>query len=113
MCPTFAWVGHRPTVASRPQPPICQVVRLLRRFAGPYSRPRRMRARELAGTAVLTSLLGFAAPAWAQQKSVPFEGFMTDVNDMPVDGSSDLVVRIYDVAEGGTPLFEETHTGVL
>ena len=60
------------------------------------------------------SLLMLCAPlSAAAQSELPFEGFLTTTEELPVSGTLDVEVRIYDAAEGGTPLFEETHTGVV
>lgn len=54
------------------------------------------------------------APALASaQVQLPFEGFLTDAQDMPIAAPFDAVVRLYDSAEGVTPIFEETHSGVV
>ncbi|MEQ9500038.1 MAG: hypothetical protein RIT81_24400 [Deltaproteobacteria bacterium] len=60
------------------------------------------------------ALIALLAPATAvAQVTLPFEGFITDEAQMPIDTPVDIVVRLYDVENGGTPLFEETHTGVM
>ncbi|MCA9553234.1 MAG: hypothetical protein KC933_24575, partial [Myxococcales bacterium] len=63
----------------------------------------------------LLLLAALAAPrvGWAQDIRIPFEGFMTDDQDLPVEGPLDLEIRIYDAEEGGTELFQERHEGVV
>ena len=58
------------------------------------------------------SLLLLPSLATAQVE-LPFEGFLTDGADLPINGTIDVEVRVYEGAEGGTPLFEEVHTGVI
>lgn len=66
------------------------------------------------GRAALVALAMATFPTAAfAQVTLPFEGFLTDDTGMPVDTSIDVVVRLYDVPENGTPLFEETHLGVV
>ncbi|RKY11830.1 MAG: hypothetical protein DRP82_07175, partial [Planctomycetota bacterium] len=46
-------------------------------------------------------------------KLINFQGRLTDKQTgQRVNGTVDITFRIYDVATGGTPLWEETHTGV-
>jgi hypothetical protein len=44
--------------------------------------------------------------------TVPFQGFLTDGGGMPLDGTVDLQLRLWDVAAGGAPLWTEAHIGV-
>ena len=46
-------------------------------------------------------LLSVGAPA---PVVLPFEGFLSGADDVPVVGSVDLELHIYDSASGGTPL---------
>src|SRR5688572_10636711 len=57
--------------------------------------------------------VGFVPTAWAQDVQIPFDGFMTDGANEPIDGTLDVEVRIYDAAADGNELFYELHTGVL
>ena len=40
-----------------------------------------------------------------------YQGQLTDAAGNPVNGNVDITFRLYDVPEGGTPLWEEAHTG--
>lgn len=42
---------------------------------------------------------------------VNYQGVLTDIEGLPVDGSHDLTFRIYGIAVGGDPLWEEPHPG--
>lgn len=44
--------------------------------------------------------------------TVPFQGFLTDGGGMPLDGTVNLHLRIWDVPGGGTSLWTEAHIGV-
>ena len=59
----------------------------------------------------LLSLLG-SSTAFAQV-TLPFEGFLTDANDLPITAPFDVVVRLYDTPDATVPVFEETHTAVV
>ncbi len=43
---------------------------------------------------------------------ISYQGVLTDANGLPLNGSFDITVNIYDQAVGATPLWGETHTGV-
>ncbi|MEM7129110.1 MAG: hypothetical protein AAF702_22450 [Chloroflexota bacterium] len=43
--------------------------------------------------------------------TIPYQGFLTDINKQPLDGTFTMTFRLYNVAEGGTPLWEEFRTG--
>lgn len=76
--------------------------------------PLNLRAARLGGLA-LVSALAFGAPSRAQAQAVelPFQGFLTGAGDLPVDGSLDFTVQVYDVPTGGAALYTEAHAGVL
>ena len=41
-----------------------------------------------------------------------YQGVLRDAVGAPLAGPVDLVLRIYELPAGGTPLYTETHTGV-
>lgn len=41
----------------------------------------------------------------------PYQGLLTDSQGNPLNGNINIVFRIYESSEGGTPLWEESHTG--
>ncbi|RKZ29751.1 hypothetical protein DRQ33_08520 [bacterium] len=45
-------------------------------------------------------------------KLLNYQGKITDASGVALDGSYDIVFRIYDVETGGTPIWEESHSGV-
>ncbi|MCA9551664.1 MAG: hypothetical protein KC933_16625, partial [Myxococcales bacterium] len=51
--------------------------------------------------------------ALGQEVRMPYEGFLTDGEDLPVSGMIELDIRIYDTEEGGAPLFEETQSTIV
>lgn len=69
-----------------------------------------MRCRRVSAPATLFAAL-CAAPgvAVAQDVRLPYEGFLTDGDELPVSGMIDLEVRLYDREVDGTALFEERH----
>jgi hypothetical protein len=40
-----------------------------------------------------------------------YQGQLTDAVGNPLNGNADITFRLYDVSEGGTPLWTEAHTG--
>ncbi len=54
----------------------------------------------------------FFAAADPLQKLIGYTGFLTELGT-PVTGARDLTFKIYSAATGGTPLWTETHTGVV
>lgn len=60
-----------------------------------------------------TLLITSASTAHAQSVQLPFEGFLTGADDMPISGMIDIEVRIWDTSTGGVALFEETHAGLM
>jgi hypothetical protein len=55
---------------------------------------------------------GVAAPraaAAAVPARVPVQGYLTDANGDPIDGTTQIEVRIYDVSSGGAAWFTESH----
>ncbi len=65
-----------------------------------------------AALAALCVLLVSGA-AFAQfPQHVPYQGYLTDENGVPIDGQADLTFRIYDSAQGGDPMWEEVWAGV-
>ncbi|MEQ8979198.1 MAG: hypothetical protein RL846_14790, partial [Deltaproteobacteria bacterium] len=61
----------------------------------------------------ISTLLSLAllAPATALAVELPFEAFVTQTDETPVNGMFDVELRIYD--EAGTVLFEETQTTMI
>jgi len=71
-----------------------------------------MRTPLIATTLVLASLA--AAPARAAAPAfVPVQGYLTDADGVPIDGEASVQLAVYDAAEGGTPLFFESHAAAL
>jgi hypothetical protein len=64
--------------------------------------------RKLFGIA-LVSLLALPASA-AAPATVPVQGYLTDTGGAVIDGSVSIHFAIYDVAVGGSPLWEETQS---
>jgi hypothetical protein len=50
---------------------------------------------------------------FAEDPTLPFEGFLTGADDTPVEGMVELEIRIYDVEVDGTPVFEERQTTLV
>jgi hypothetical protein len=48
----------------------------------------------------------------ASATTMTYQGYLTDSNDNPLDGAQPMVFRFYNVASGGTHLWEEVWTGV-
>ncbi|MCC7382417.1 MAG: collagen-like protein [Deltaproteobacteria bacterium] len=63
-----------------------------------------MRSSSLALLAVST----FLPAAALAQVELPFQGFVTGADDLPISGMLDLELRLYDAASAGTMLFEES-----
>lgn len=69
------------------------------------------------GTVVVVALMlftysAFAAPNYQVVLSTfPYQGTLTDAGGTPIDGNIDMVFSLYDVASGGSPLWQEAHTG--
>ena len=63
--------------------------------------------------AALLSVL-LAAPALAQviPQTVPYQGYLTDQDGVPISGEVSLTFRIYAASQGGQARWEETHDGV-
>ncbi len=55
-------------------------------------------------------ILSFA-PVFAIPQQINYQGKLTDDTGVALDGSYDLVFRIYDAPTGGTLLWSETHSG--
>jgi hypothetical protein len=62
---------------------------------------------------IVALLTALSSRASAQSLGVPFDGFLTDQNDMPIDGTVDVSLALYDAPSGGTQIFTELHFGVL
>lgn len=66
---------------------------------------------------LITFMLFFFGMANLASAAVPnfinYQGVLTDANDVPLEGTFDITVSIYDVDNGGTALWGETHAGVL
>jgi hypothetical protein len=63
------------------------------------------------GAATLLTLVLTAGPVSAQVPDmVPIQGVLSDGNGIPLDGSHTVRLALYDMASGGTVLFEETQT---
>lgn len=74
-----------------------------------------MKTRRSKITACLPVVVLCALPAAAlgQQVILPYEGFVTEQNGLPLSGGTTIVARIYDAAGGGMALHEETFDNVL
>jgi hypothetical protein len=46
-------------------------------------------------------------------RGINYQGKLTDITGVALDGTHHIVFRIYDVETGGTHLFSETHTSVV
>jgi subtilisin-like proprotein convertase family protein len=59
--------------------------------------------------AAWTLMLGLLLPAWAaaQTPELVYEGFLTDMDGAPFDGSRTLTFSIYAAPDGGEPLWSE------
>lgn len=63
---------------------------------------------------ILTAMIAattLSLPLSAQAQTpplIPVQGFLTDVNDTPVDGPTSIRFRLYDAALGGNTLHDET-----
>ncbi len=57
-------------------------------------------------------LLTIATPSLAVPLEINHQGRLHDALGVPLDGSHDLTVRIYDTATGGSAAWTEQHTGV-
>lgn len=61
--------------------------------------------------AVSFTALTFSPPAQAQSPTLlPVQGHLSDTAGVPIDGTRDLVLTIYDDAAGGTAVHTETFT---
>lgn len=70
--------------------------------------PSRLTLAALAALALLVS----AEPAAALPDQFIQEGLILDNEGFPIEGSHDLLVRLYADAQGGGPIFEEVHRDV-
>ena len=65
---------------------------------------------------LLLSTVAITTAAPCRQGETPFlvtyQGYLTDADGNPVDGSADFRFGIYDAEAGGTALWEETHEDV-
>lgn len=65
----------------------------------------------------LLLILFFGLGTYYSYAAVPhlinYQGRLTDKDGKPLDGAYSLSFKIYDVEAGGTPLWDETHTGVV
>jgi hypothetical protein len=95
----------------------------MRRRAGKTSRTSRIRPRDEGVTIVMTKhystrilplvaavILTAAATCLAMPQTINYQGLLADSDGVPVDGSKTVRFRIYDSAQGGTFLWEETQT---
>ncbi len=57
-----------------------------------------------------TLLAGPAAPQ-AILGSIDYQGFLTDDNGRPLNGDTNITLRLYDTPTGGVALWTEAHTG--
>jgi hypothetical protein len=57
-------------------------------------------------------VVALGGTALAVPHTVSFTARITDTSGTPVEGAIDLKVQVYDAAQDGTMLWEETHTGV-
>lgn len=69
------------------------------------------------GTLVMVALMLFTYTAFAAPNyeiilsTFPYQGTLTDSNGNPVNGNVNMVFSLYNVASGGTPLWQESRTG--
>ena len=60
---------------------------------------------------MISGVIVFPAPTPAAPPNlINYQGSLTDTGGVPVDGSFPMTFRIYDVATGGTPLYEESQS---
>ncbi len=75
-----------------------------------------------AGSLIVMTVMLVAYHVWAAPKASPaaqglspgilsYQGYLTDADGGPINGTVDITFRLYDVPEGGIPLWEEAHTG--
>ena len=62
--------------------------------------------------AVACHLTASKASAMRVQPVFSYQGFLLNDDGTPANGTFDMQVAIYDVPEGGTPLWQEAHAGV-
>ena len=60
---------------------------------------------------LFTGIWCFSAIA-AVPKTMSYQGYLTDVAGTPVSGSRSMTFRLYNVADGGSPLWSETQPAV-
>ena len=53
-----------------------------------------------------------SAVCYAIPQTINYQGYLTDSGGDPLNGTVDMVFRLYDVDTGGSPLWTETQTGV-
>jgi hypothetical protein len=65
------------------------------------------------GLLLLLAALLCALPVQAQMpETIAYQGYLTDTDGAPLDGSVNLNVRLYDASAGGTALWTEDQLGV-
>jgi|GEM_PF-1813092 len=63
-------------------------------------------------TLIFSGICFAVAPVVTAFERYPFQGYLTDANGDPLNGSYDLTIACYTAATGGTTLFSESHSGV-
>ena len=67
----------------------------------------------LAGLLLGVVLIATPHTAAAQSSQIAFEGLLTDLEDVPLEGEHMLHISIYPAASGGAALYESTETVLL
>jgi len=62
----------------------------------------------IAGLLLTSQVMAATVP-----KTLNYQGTLTDNAGVPINGSKDITVSLYTVANGGTPFWTETQTGVV
>jgi len=64
-------------------------------------------------TCLVFMIFAFVPDAPAEvPEIISYQGILSDSSGVPLTGSYNLIVRIYDRSTGGTSIWNETHTGV-
>ncbi|HKQ60269.1 MAG TPA: hypothetical protein VJS92_03225 [Candidatus Polarisedimenticolaceae bacterium] len=67
--------------------------------------------RTLSMVTILSALATFAALAAAPPAQLNYQGVLRNAADQPLNGSFDMVLRLYNAPSGGTLLLTDTHSG--
>jgi hypothetical protein len=65
----------------------------------------------LIGIALLTTIN--AGAAFAVPQTINYQGYLTDPDGIPLDVTVDMTFSVYDAAEGGVAVWNESHSGVI